>query len=96
VIGTAVKVFWELREELGHHPNRDQLRERVDQLRKQDGYPKTSERQWQRALKELSPYFRTDKIKSVKSAFLRRKNVRHILAEKCRLDREATRRRVAA
>jgi hypothetical protein len=59
VTGYALKAFGELWKELGHRPNRNQLRERVERLRKHDGFedPKISPRHWERALKDISPLF---------------------------------------
>jgi hypothetical protein len=57
--GAAVYAFRVLRDELGHRPSRNQVRERVDQWRKEGGLnPKISDRQWDRVLADLEELFR--------------------------------------
>jgi hypothetical protein len=60
--GYALKAFWPLFLELGHPPNQDQLRERVERLRKQDGFenPKVSVRHWDRAFEDISQLYREE------------------------------------
>jgi hypothetical protein len=58
--GAAVYAFRLLREELGHRPNQNQVRERVERWRKEGGFkkPKISNRQWERTRKDLEQLFR--------------------------------------
>jgi hypothetical protein len=58
--GYALKAFWPLFLELGHLPSHNQLRERADEIRKEDGYPKISERHWGRTLKDISQLYRQE------------------------------------
>jgi hypothetical protein len=56
VTGYALMAWLRLDDEFGHCPSRDQLRERTEQLRKEDGLdPKFSQRQWEQALYDLKP-----------------------------------------
>ena len=58
--GYALKAFWPLFLELGRPPSQNQLRKRADEMRKEDGYPKISERHWQRSLKNISQLYRQE------------------------------------
>jgi hypothetical protein len=45
--------------ELGHRPSKQQMEERVEQFRKEDGQTeRMSDREWNRMWKELRPLFR--------------------------------------
>jgi hypothetical protein len=58
VTGYALMAWLQLDKELGHYWSRDQLRERTEQVRKEDGVdPKFSQRQWEQALRDLRPLF---------------------------------------
>jgi hypothetical protein len=57
ITGYGLKAFRQLRKESGHRLSPDQVRERVDQMRKEEGYPKMSDREWKRTLADLSPLF---------------------------------------
>jgi hypothetical protein len=58
VTGYALLAWAHLFGELGGRPDRKQLRERVERLRKEDGETeRVSDRQWSRTLKELKPLF---------------------------------------
>ena len=58
--GYVLKAFWPLFLELGRLPNQNQLRKRADEMRKEDGYPKISERNWPRAFEAISPLYRQE------------------------------------
>jgi hypothetical protein len=69
-IGAALYTIGQLREELGHLPNRQQVQERVEQWRKEGGLEaKVSPRQWERVWKEIGSLLT---FPPVKSAFDRR------------------------
>ena len=59
VTAAAVYAFRQLCDELGHCPNYNQVKERVEQWRKEGGIenPKISDRQWGRVLKDIKPLF---------------------------------------
>jgi len=58
--GYALKAFWPLFLQLGHLPNENQLRKRVDEMRKEDGHPKISDKGWRRAFKDISQLYRQE------------------------------------
>jgi hypothetical protein len=56
VTGYALMAWLRLSDEFGHCPSRRELKERTEQVRKEDGVdPKFSQRQWEEALRELKP-----------------------------------------
>jgi hypothetical protein len=58
--GYLLKAFWPLFLELRRLPRPNQLRKRVDEMRKEDGHPKISDHGWSRAIKDISQLYRQE------------------------------------